>query len=121
MSRLQLKGKLLHINLSLLCALLFAMLYQSVHSFHHIVEEFTVEKCHHNHSDSKTELTHQHDAEKCFTCEYRFSNFTPTTFYQYSVALPTQESVNLTLYFPQDVQGFSGSSTTLRGPPIVTA
>ena len=115
------KGKLLHINLSLLCALLFAMLYQSVHSFHHIVEEFTVEKCHHNHSDSKTELTHQHDAEKCFTCEYRFSNFTPITFYQYSVALPTHKSVNLTLYFPQDVQGFSGSSTTLRGPPIVTA
>jgi len=92
------------------------MLFQSVHSFHHIVEEFSATECHHDYGDSKTEITHQHSTEKCFTCEYRFGSFVCS---EHFIALKhiVRETPTFTIHSPESVVIRFKSTTSLRGPP----
>ena len=53
------KKKFLLLNFSLVIAVLFSMLFQSLDSYSHFEKQKTELKCHHK-STSKHEITHQH-------------------------------------------------------------
>jgi hypothetical protein len=87
----------------------------------HLIEDFG-EHCDHKYHVGKTEVSHAHHAfEKCFDCEFTFSNAispTPSTF-------KTQIKVNHPEYtFAQSreiISYFNGSRFAHRGPPAFIA
>lgn len=95
-----------------------ALLIQSIHSFHHIEEVFSKEHCYHEYSQSKHQITHSHEFDNCFTCEFAFStsdiiktsflSFENNVFYNKSLFYSTSEIILF----------FKGSSHSLRGPPF---
>lgn len=112
------KKKLILFNYSLLGAILFAVLFQSGHSFEHLVKQLTTEHCHHKYNKDKTEFSHAHnDFEDCFVCEYSFSNYLPTEFYSFEFK---SFVVNSILVFGHKDTEINSCSAVfyLRGPPI---
>jgi hypothetical protein len=105
------------INSVLVMTVLFAMLLQSIHSFEHISELFSKKICHHKYT-GQTEISHQHHPfDKCFVCEFTFSNFiTPDTF-SYNLH-PSTGLIPYCFFVPSEIIiSYSGSSYSLRGPP----
>ncbi len=101
------------------CIVLTALLIQSIHSFHHLEEEFSKEKCHHDYSQSETQLTHSHDFEHCFVCEFASLNCIPTTLFSFEFAALDTISKS-EVWFSKEVSlSFNGSLYSLRGPPLV--
>lgn len=100
--------------------ILFAIFFQSIHSFEHLVKQFSEKKCHHVYHDHKTEVTHGHDGlEKCFVCEFAFSNAIKpekkvNTFFRIDIT-----SKKPFLNFTDVPSFFKGASFSLRGPPVV--
>lgn len=112
------KRKLLLANALMGLMILFAILFQSFHSFEHLAKEISEKKCHHSHHGYKARLTHGHDGlEKCFVCEFAFSNATEPTY-----TIVGTES-NFFFFRPsffntsQDIPFYTGNSSLLRGPP----
>ncbi|WP_309640080.1 hypothetical protein [Flavobacterium sp.] len=105
------------INSTLMVAVLFSMLLQSVHSFEHLSKLFSEKQCHHKYT-GQTEISHQHHPfDKCFVCEFTFSTFiTPQTFSHtphFTIGL-----IPYCFFAPTEIIfSFSGSSYSLRGPP----
>jgi hypothetical protein len=97
--------------------ILFAILFQSVHSYEHLKKELTEKKCIHKHNSNK-EITHQHKSfEHCFVCDFSFSNFISSNsfYYNYQKIVfisesPFSDSKQITNYF-------IGSLFSLRAPP----
>ena len=110
------KRKLLILNLSLVVAVLFSILFQSADSIGHIQEQFSQKECHHTYN-SKAELTHQHhNFEHCYVCQFGFSSFITPIKYSYAFfagnyKIPYLFSNTTAVY------SFSGSLYSLRGPP----
>lgn len=99
-------------------AVLTAMLIQSVHSFHHLEEEFSKEKCHHELTNNKAELTHSHEKDHCFVCEFAFSttvSYDAFTFQFNKTELPTAYTFT---YSKEITNHFKGSLFALRAPPF---
>lgn len=98
--------------------ILFAILFQSFHSFEHLAKQFSEKKCHHVYHEHKTELTHGHDGlEKCFVCEFAFSSYT-TTPIKYFEFRKTEVSTSYTFFYSKEItQKFRGSLFALRAPP----
>jgi hypothetical protein len=112
------KKRLLIFNYSVLAAILFTVLYQSVHSFEHLVKQLTTEHCHHKYNGSNTaEITHSHhDYDHCFVCKYSFSNYIPTTIYSAEFFNVVSDTTRLFGY-GEKLVFFTGSFYNLRGPP----
>ena len=97
-----------------------AILLQSFHSFHHL-EQFVTEKhCHHKYALNKTEIGHAHEGfDHCFICEFTFSSSVDVT----SVVMPKEYNLFYNklsfLLTSENISFYSGSSFSLRGPPIV--
>jgi hypothetical protein len=102
------------INLSLMFSVLFAILFQSLHSYEHFLgEAITVHKV----DSKKLDLNqNDHNHEKCFICEFTFSSFLASEKPSFTF-IP--EFVNVPYHFPITVNPtvFSGSIFQLRGPP----
>jgi hypothetical protein len=97
---------------------LIAILIQSLHTFHHALEAFSKRKCHHRVSNFKTQLTHDHRIDHCFTCEFVLftSHFaTPFTivFYHPKTYLTKTYLINSQIH-----TFFKGSLFALRAPPF---
>lgn len=113
------KKKFVLINALMSIVILFAILFQSFHSYEHLVNQITEKKCLHKHVSDK-EITHQHKHfDKCFVCEFAFSSYIssniqsfsfPNDFYVFRKDFYSTKESNLY---------FSGISYSLRGPPIV--
>jgi hypothetical protein len=109
--------KLQHFSLSLLIALLFAILFQSAHSYEHLAKQFTEEYCDHKYNTSKTEFSHSHhEFDDCFTCEFSFSNYIPVQFFSFDF-IKIVETENRPFSIAEKPIVFSGSFIPLRGPP----
>jgi hypothetical protein len=96
---------------------LAALLIQSAHSFHHLREDFSKEKCHHHYSENQTQLTHSHELEHCFACEFVFFKGTEHVSFSLnwlSISNDTQKPV---LFLKEVPSFFKGSFFSLRGPP----
>lgn len=96
---------------------LLAILTQTVHSYEH----FSGNKIAlHNLDDYQTDL-HQndHNHQQCFVCEFTFNNFiavegTSITFETSTV------NVAYSFFYSEKPSFFSGSHSSLRGPPQTT-
>ena len=67
------KRKQILYSLTLTVAVLFSILFQSIHSYEHIVKQLSEKQCHHNYNDPSGEITHQHhDYDVCLVCHFSF-------------------------------------------------
>ncbi|MCD0474431.1 hypothetical protein LPB87_08480 [Flavobacterium sp. EDS] len=113
------KRKQLIISISLTMTVLFSMLFQSFHSYEHIVQEFSKKQCHHEYNVTNTEITHQHhNLDYCYVCHFAISSYiTPERF---TFQLPVfHDEIPYFFTFSETAISFSGSLYSLRGPPIV--
>lgn len=97
----------------------FAILLQSVHSFHHVEEAFAAKECHHDYSENTSQITHSHHFDHCFACEFTFSSAVGTF---HKVANLKVNFINSKVFFFvtfNDISFFKGSSFLLRGPPVL--
>jgi len=109
--------KLQHLSLSLLITILFAILFQSVHSYEHLAEQFTEAHCDHKYNTSKTEFSHSHhEFDDCFTCDFSFSNYIPVQFFSFGF-IKNAKTETLPFSITEKPLVFSGNFTSLRGPP----
>lgn len=106
-------------SFSLGLIVLAAMLIQSAHSFHHLIEDFSKEKCHHHYAENQTQLTHSHELEHCFVCEFVFFNGTEHTSFSLNW-LSIENDTKKPVLFQNDTPSFfKGALFSLRGPPLV--
>ncbi|MBF7092131.1 hypothetical protein IUY40_11325 [Flavobacterium sp. ALJ2] len=113
------KRKQFIISISLTITVLFSMLFQSFHSYEHIVQEFSKKQCHHEYNVTNTEITHQHhNFDYCYVCHFAISSYiTPEKF---TFQLPVfHDEIPYFFNFSGTIILFSGSLYSLRGPPIV--
>lgn len=113
------KKKFIIINVFLSMAVLFSILFQSIHSYEHHSEQLAEKHFHFHYSKSKAEVTHSHSiSEKCFTCDFNFSLFTITNFYVLHFHKNSAVNTLTSFLFYQHSSFFKGSLFSLRGPPI---
>jgi hypothetical protein len=115
------KNKFAIINFSLMIVVLFSMLFQSLHSYEHILQKLQEEKCDKKHIVAKTtQVSHNHkDIEHCFTCEFTFSQFLSANFSAFEFIKNSTSFKNI-FFFTSEINYFyKGISYALRGPPIV--
>ena len=95
---------------------LFSILFQSVHSYEHILHQETEFV---NHSDDGFDKiqTLDHDHEKCFVCEFTLSNFIATEFTTFQPRLTYRAFAHFSFPATQVPSVFSGSLFSHRGPP----
>jgi len=116
------KRKFAFISMVFGLAILFAILLQSVHSYHHIEVALSEKHCKHKYAVNKTEISHgHHESDHCFVCEFTFGSSIKSDFYTFSfkkVKIPVSYSY---FYSKEITQSFRGSLFALRAPPIFIA
>lgn len=114
------KRKLLLTNAFMGLMILFAIVFQSFHSFKHLVNQFSEKKCHHIYHNHKTEVNHGHDGlEKCFVCEFALSNYAEIKYKEkFFLRQPIFCKLS-SFYSNENIVFYSGSPYSLRGPPTV--
>ncbi len=107
------------INSLMSVVILFAILFQSLHSYEHLVKEISEKKCEHKHI-SDQQITHQHqDFDKCFVCEFAFSSYISNKIQSFSISNDSFFHKIDSFSFKDSISFFKGISYSLRGPPIV--
>jgi hypothetical protein len=111
------KKRFVILNSFLALAVLFAMLFQSVHSFEHLAQQLSEKECHHKYS-SREEITHQHhNFDYCFVCDLKMSNFISSDFSCFEFQNTIIPS-GYTFFESREItQFFKGSLFALRAPP----
>ena len=100
--------------------LIGALLLQSIHAFHHLEQFVTAQHCNHKYAQNKTEINHAHNGlEHCFVCEFAFSSSLQTENIIFSFQQNALFHKASFLNLPKNISFFSGSSLSLRGPPII--
>lgn len=113
------KKKIFIINVLLSMAVLFSILFQSVHSCNHFSEKFKENFSHFHLSKNKADITDHHSFfEKCTVCDFNFSSFTTInflvfTFYKNNVVKAVVFFLSTPFF-----SFFKGSLYSLRGPPV---
>lgn len=111
------KKKFVILNSFLMFAVLFAMLFQSVHSFEHLAKQLSEKKCSHKYISSQ-EITHKHHSfDNCFVCNFTLSNFISSDVCHFEF-----KKINITSGYSffksrEITQFFKGSLFALRAPP----
>ncbi len=108
------------INFYLAIVVLFVMLFQSVHSYEHILKQLTEEKCQETHDYSVTHFQHKHSTfDHCFSCEFTLSTFTLFDLKNFEFIKFNTFFKNPFFYLNTNNSFFKGISYSLRGPPLV--
>ena len=116
--KLRMKKKIIFINFSVSLMVLFAMLFQTVHSYEHIYRQITEKHCDHSNSLNKYQITHSHSVDaNCSICHFTFSTFIPTDFYPYSFTKVIHATILEFIYSKINSTFFKGSLFALRAPP----
>ena len=111
------KNRFAIINFCLMIAVLFSMLFQSLHSYEHLIAKFSEQKCHQKHITFGTQVSHEHNTfDHCFACEFTFSSgLTPDVF---SIKIiPAFVAIPYFFTPPEFILSFSENANFLRGPP----
>jgi hypothetical protein len=109
------KNKLI-ISLSLAIAVLFSILFQSIHTYQHLEKQLAQKQCHHKYTSS-SEITHQHHAiDHCYVCEFSFGSYVSPNQISYQLH-STYKEIPYFIIAEDTVLSFSGSLYSLRGPP----
>lgn len=95
-------------------AVLFAILFQSLHSYEHILhDDFAV-----THIDASQKDLHANDHHhgKCFVCEFTFSHFIETEFTSFQFK-SSFEAIEYSFFYNEFHTFSSRTTASLRGPP----
>lgn len=113
------KKKILIINLLMSFTVLFAMLFQTIHSYEHIYKQITEKHCDHKYAANQKQITHSHSVENnCPVCHFTFSSFVPNSFQALSFHKASVET-SCTVFYSKTVSAFfKGSLFALRAPPL---
>ena len=112
------KNKFAIINVSLMVVVLCSMLFQSVHSYEHLLAQLSKPECHENHGFSGAQITHEHQGfEHCFACEFTFSHFISSNLSVYKSLIKTILFKNNFFLLNKINKFYNGISYSLRGPP----
>lgn len=99
--------------------ILFAILFQSVHSYEHLSKQLTEKKCLHK-SDYSKNITHKHNTfDKCFVCEFAFSSAINNPVQSFVFSNDCQFFKTHSYFLKESIPYFSGISYSLRGSPTV--
>lgn len=113
------KRKFALLNISLIVAVLSSILFQSIHSFEHIIVEFSSEHCEHSHETGAAQITHQHhNFDHCFSCQFNFSSFIAPHNFSFTFN-SVYKAIPYFLCTIETPSSFSGISYSLRGPPAL--
>ncbi|MEL1253118.1 hypothetical protein AAEO57_04990 [Flavobacterium sp. DGU38] len=114
------KKKFVLINLFMSVMVLFAMLFQTIHSYEHIYAQIHENHCDHKYTPGQKQITHIHNVENnCSICHFEFSTFVSNTFYTYTFHKANVPDVQEFIYSPKTTVFFKGSLFALRGPPAL--
>ncbi|MGV9002965.1 hypothetical protein [Flavobacterium sp.] len=110
----------LHItNFIVVFSIVFALLFQSVHSVEHLAQIVTEKKCVHNETEAKVNFTHHHHGiEKCSLCDFTFSHFTSPIKIAFEFRTTAINATEIISHYQTINPNFEGSSLSLRGPPF---
>ena len=113
---LPMKKKLALVNLYLMATVLFTILFQSLHTYRHLIADYFEEPqhCLHSHDD----FSHQHDADDCSVCDFTFWYYIKPPIFNYRFDTPLKPAPYILQEVAQ-VATFSGSLFSHRGPPTV--
>lgn len=95
---------------------LFSILFQSVHSYEHFLDQETSFVNNSDDGSSKIQ-TLDHNHEKCFVCEFTLSNFIATEFATFKPQFTAEAFAKVNFYKTETPETFSGSLFSHRGPP----
>jgi hypothetical protein len=112
------KKKQLILSFSFAVTVLFSILFQSIHSYEHIVKQLSEKQCHHDYNDPNGEITHQHhNYDLCYVCNFAFESFIVPESFSFQFHSFTSE---IPYFFPlsQKIFSISNPSYLLRGPPV---
>ncbi|MGO4904805.1 hypothetical protein [Flavobacterium sp. W20_MBD1_R3] len=113
------KKKFSIVNVVLMIAVLFSILGQTIHSYEHIVKQFSEKKCEHK-LTSAAEITHQHqNYDSCYLCNFTVSSFVSSDVKYFELYEIVANSSNSSANSKEITQFFKGSLFALRAPPIV--
>lgn len=111
------KRKQLILSFTLALTLLFSILFQSFHSYAHLEEQLSHKFCHHDQSQNKAEITHQHKTiEHCAICQFVFGS----CLYPKLLSYHFFSDFRAIPFFSKEqkvIIPFSGSLYAHRGPP----
>ncbi|MBP4139028.1 hypothetical protein [Flavobacterium geliluteum] len=114
------KNKFAFLNFAVSLVVLFAMLFQTVHSYEHVYRQITETHCDHSDSTSKNQITHSHSIDSdCSICHFAFSTFIPIDFYYAAFTNFTEATSCTFLYAAVSTTFFKGSLFALRAPPAL--
>jgi hypothetical protein len=108
------KKKIALLNVCLTFSVLFAILFQSLHSYEHFLnyDGIVVQL------DSQNQDVHvnDHNHQECFVCEFTFSSFiaSENTSFQFK---QTFEAIRYSFFYNETPSFFLGNHPPLRGPP----
>ena len=112
------KKKITAVNFLMSFAVLFAMLFQTVHSYEHILKQSAEKHCDHKYTPGQKEITHSHSVDaNCHICHFAFSTFIPNAFQPFAFYKVFAETSYLFSYFEGISTFFKGSLFALRAPP----
>ncbi|QSW89383.1 hypothetical protein J0383_00890 [Flavobacterium endoglycinae] len=114
------KRKIVVVNFVMSLAVLFAMLFQTVHSYEHVFKQLFEKHCEHKNLSGHTQITHSHTTENnCPICHFAFSTFIPHSFQTFSFHKITAETTGKFFYASFSAAYFKGSLFALRAPPAI--
>ena len=114
----RMKKKIVVVNLLISFAVLFAMLFQTVHSYEHILRQASEKHCEHKTIAGQKQITHSHSVDaNCHICQFAFSTFIPNSFQTLSFHKITAETSYKFFYSKVYTAFFKGSLFALRAPP----
>lgn len=113
------KKKQLLLSVSFALTILFSILFQSIHSYEHIVKQLSEKQCHHDYNDPQGEITHQHhNYDLCYVCHFAFGSYILPEDFAFQFRTFHKE-IPYFFTVSESVFSFSGSAYLLRGPPAV--
>lgn len=99
---------------------LFAMLFQTIHSYEHIYKQLTDKPCDHQYVDGQKQITHTHSVDShCHVCHFAFSTFIPNSFETLYFHKVNPETSYVYFYTRDTSTFFKGSLFALRAPPVL--
>jgi hypothetical protein len=114
------KKKIIFVNFLMSMMVLFAMLFQTIHSYEHVFKQLTEKPCEHHSSANHKEITHSHSVEtKCHICHFAFSTYIPNAFQTVIFQKNPVETKPVFIYTKSVSTFFKGSLFALRAPPAL--
>lgn len=100
-------------------AVLFTILFQSIHSYEHYSEQIVTKNSVKHFSKNKTEInSNQSINEECPICDFQFSSFTANGFYLFSFDKNNVVKAFTFSFSEQHSSFFKGCFFSLRAPPL---